>query len=347
VWGFAPSSSVAGHTSGAGLARPRFVRTHDTRRRIGPYRDDRIIHPPSLPTLRPSGGPTLRARQATRRWDGGTITPQPLGYPGVCPGAPRAPGIGVGTDRRRIDATRRAPSGSPAARRYRRRATAYQGTRAQGGRMGVALARASGRSPGVPPHKRATTGPPPLGVTLRYGARASRRPGVPPAGCDAALQRPRPTRNCGASPVGVTPRYSARAHRGEIGRHRGGATRGGTPGRSPDAPPPPPRPRPAARPGKPAVGQRWTRGAGSGLQIGVDWRRLLTLPALKLGVEIAPTRHVVFGSGAGKIRPAHARPLSLFILFPLVYHRLALATPPGGCRLDVGDHGAPRGCPAG
>ncbi len=247
MWGFAPSSSVAGHTSGAGLARPRLVRTHDTRRRIGPYRDDRIMHPPSLPTLRPSGGPTLRARQATRRWDGGTITPQPLGYPGVCPGAPRAPGIGVGTDRRRIDATRLAPSGSPAARRYRRRATAYQGTRAQGGRMGVALARASGRSPGVPPHKRATTGPPPLGVTPRYGARASRRPGDLPLGVTPRYSaRGRPG-TAGPPPVGVTPRYSARAHRGEIGRHRGGATRGGTPGRSPDAPPPPPCP-PARRP---------------------------------------------------------------------------------------------------
>ena len=256
MWGFAPSSSVAGHTSGAGLARPRLVRTHDTRRRIGPYRDDRIMHPPSLPTLRPAGGPTLRARQATRRWDGGTITPQPLGYPGVCPGAPRAPGIGVGTDRRRSDATRLAPSGSPAARRYRRRATAYQGTRAQGGRRGVARARASGRSPGVPPHKRATTGPPPLGVTPRYGARASRRPGVPPAGCNAALRRPGQS-EAGGPPAGCNAALQRPGPPGRNrpppwachpGRHPGPIAR-----RAPAAPSPPARRPPGYASGGPAV----------------------------------------------------------------------------------------------
>ena len=113
------------------------------------------------------------------------------------------------------------------------------------------------------------------------------------------------------------------------GRHPGPIAR-----RAPAAPshpgPPPAR-------GPPGVGQRWTRGAGGGLQIRVDWGRLLTLPALKLGVEIGPTRQSVFGPGAGKIGPHYARPLSLFILFPWVHpwvhpawHR-GWSAGPGGC----------------
>ena len=82
--------------------------------------------------------------------------------------------------------------------------------------------------------------------------------------------------------------------------------------------------------------------AAKGAEIGVDWRRLRTLPALKLGVEIAPARHVVFGPGAGEIHPAHARPLSLFILLTLVHPRLASSPHPGVARETF----ATTGCPA-
>jgi len=96
--------------------------------------------------------------------------------------------------------------------------------------------------------------------------------------------------------------------------------------------PPGPPPGAAPRTPPPAGG-----GRGGGLQIRVDWPRLLTLPALKLGVEIAPHPIGVFPAMARKMVSSYARPLSLFILFPLVHPLVSRGFTRCGTRVGLPD----------